>query len=56
MNKAKIVALLILASGLVASLVILKTPAKNGGFSLNSSFQESNNPSLDFESALKLKQ
>ncbi|KKU94487.1 MAG: hypothetical protein UY26_C0001G0039 [Candidatus Jorgensenbacteria bacterium GW2011_GWA1_48_13] len=54
MNKAKIVALLILASGLVASLVILKTPAKNGGFSLNSSFQESNNPSLDFESALKL--
>ncbi len=54
MNKAKIVALLILTSSLVVSLFILKTPAKNKVFPLDSSFQESDNPSLSFKSALKL--
>ena len=53
MNKAKIVALLILTSGLVVSLFILKTPAKNEGLSLDPAFQKSNNPSLNFKSVLQ---
>lgn len=54
MNKAKIFALLILTSGLVASLVILKTPGKNRPLTADSSFRGSDNPSLNFESVLQL--